>query len=70
VGIGMMTTGKVVVVGEAYLQVIKTEIIGLQNLALIEKLLISLLNTMPPMSLPLNANLHLEIFFPHCFPFM
>ena len=47
----MMTTGKVVVVGEAYLQVIKTEIIGLQNLALIEKLLISLLNTMPPMSI-------------------
>lgn len=47
--------------GEGYLQVMKTENIGLQSQVLIEKLLISLLDTMPNESLTLGVNLYLEI---------
>jgi len=57
VGIDMMTIGKVVAMGEGYLQVMKTEHIGLLSLALTEKPLISLLNTTPHESLTLSANM-------------
>ncbi|CAJ1975696.1 unnamed protein product [Sphenostylis stenocarpa] len=60
VRMGVMSTGKGVGMGEGYLQVTKTDHIGLQSLALTEKPLISLLNTMPPHSLTLTPNLHLE----------
>ncbi|KAK7411779.1 hypothetical protein VNO78_03218 [Psophocarpus tetragonolobus] len=61
VGVAMMSIGKVVEVGEGFLLVMKTEDVGLLNLALTEKLLISLLDTMLQESQTLNANLHLEI---------
>ena len=57
VGIGMMSIWKVVAMEEGYLQVMKTEHIGLLSLALTEKLLISLLNTMPHESPTLSANM-------------
>ncbi|TKY72948.1 hypothetical protein E2542_SST01695 [Spatholobus suberectus] len=63
-----MSTGKAV--AEEYLQVMKTEHIGLLSLVLTEKHLISLPDTTPPVSLTPSANLHLEIAFVLCFPFL
>ena len=56
----MMTTGRAAAAAEEYLQVMKTEGVGLGSPVLTGKPLISLLDTMPHESLTLSANLHLK----------